>query len=81
MAPNNDRFNHWEAPLLKQYAYINQLPRWLTHGDLHGKNIGAPNLVIDWDKCGALPMGFDIALSISKTQRLDSVKQLIQLLE
>ena len=44
---------------------INTMTGVLSHGDLHGKNLGNPNVIIDWDKSGVYPQGFDIAYILS----------------
>lgn len=63
------QLSDWEAK-------IKTLPRQLSHGDLHGKNMGEPNIVIDWDRAGLYPLGFDIAYALSNTYTFVSVGDL-----
>jgi hypothetical protein len=63
------QLSDWEAK-------IKTLPRQLSHGDLHGKNMGEPNIVIDWDRTGLYPFGFDIAYALSNTYTFVSVSDL-----
>lgn len=46
---------------------ILEMPRVLNHGDLHGKNTGNPNIIIDWDRVGPYPVGFDVGYILSNT--------------
>lgn len=57
-------------------ARVKALPRQLSHGDLHGKNMGEPNIVIDWDRAGLYPLGFDIAYALSNTYTFVSADDL-----
>lgn len=74
-------FLRWRDQLSQCYAKVSEMPNWITHGDLHGKNMSATHIVIDWDECGAWPMGLDIALSISKSRIIASVNHLNQILD
>ena len=66
---NNFNFDNYEQKLAA-------LPKWPAHGDLHGKNLGKPNIVIDWDNCGLYPLGFDIAVSMSKSLHIANIAHL-----
>lgn len=63
------QLNDWEAK-------VKTLQRQLSHGDLHGKNMAEPNIVIDWDRAGFYPLGFDIAYALSNTYRFVSIESL-----
>lgn len=52
-------------------ARIHRLPSRLTHGDLHLGNFSSPNIVIDWDEAGFYPIGFDLALTMSRYFHFD----------
>ncbi|CAM3377366.1 aminoglycoside phosphotransferase family protein [Halomonas lysinitropha] len=52
--------------LLWLLVVLNRLPRVLSHGDLHRKNVlvdreSGTLALIDWDRWGYLPTGFDMA--------------------
>lgn len=51
------------------------MPKTVTHGDLHGKNIGKPNIVIDWDRCGYYPFGMDLGYILSNNYSYQSFNQ------
>lgn len=61
--------------------WLESTPKCFAHGDLHGKNLGKPNIVIDWDEYGFYPIGFDIALSMSKSLSIASPHHLSYYLE
>lgn len=63
-----------ELPLLKEKTLesmkkaeenINRLPIVLSHGDFNPYNI-FPNGVIDWERAGEAPLGYDITTNISQ---------------
>ncbi|MEA1989000.1 MAG: phosphotransferase [Pseudomonadota bacterium] len=54
---------------------IEEFPYQFSHGDLHGKNLGENNLVIDWDRAGYYPVGFDLAYALSNQYKLITVPQ------
>ncbi|AHF01094.1 aminoglycoside phosphotransferase [Thiomicrospira aerophila AL3] len=69
---------HW---LQHQLAIVNQHPKQLCHGDIHGKNLSSAGWVIDWDNLGYYPIGYDMALLLSKVQNIYSIEQLEQVIE
>ncbi|MFG6179152.1 phosphotransferase [Halomonas sp. THAF12] len=55
------------AFLVKLMGIVGRLPRVLSHGDLHWENVlvdpeNGELALIDWDRWGYLPVGFDAAL-------------------
>lgn len=54
----------------KYESLVMSLPRALNHGDLHGKNVGDNGVVIDWDRAGFYPIGFDIGYILSNTKNV-----------
>ncbi|SFR49056.1 phosphotransferase [Thiomicrospira sp. ALE5] len=69
---------HW---LQHQLAIVNQHPKQLCHGDIHGKNLSSAGWVIDWDNLGYYPIGYDMALLLSKVQNIYSIEHLEQVIE
>lgn len=62
-------------------SIVKGLPHQITHGDLHGKNMGEPNVVIDWDRAGVYPLGLDIAYALSNEYHLIDLDGFYDVLE
>ena len=62
-------------------SIVKDLPHQITHGDLHGKNMGKPNVVIDWDRAGVYPLGLDIAYALSNEYHLIDLDGFYDVLE
>ncbi len=60
---------------------LKKFPKAFAHGDLHRKNFTYPNLVFDWDDCGLYPLGFDVALTLSRYFHFESLNDLLSFLE
>ena len=67
--------NGLDSSKIDQYEKIvKQAPHILNHGDLHGKNMGMPNIVIDWDRAGLYPVGFDLGYILSNEYKFTDLK-------
>ncbi|WP_404368163.1 phosphotransferase [Marinobacter sp.] len=51
--------------------------RYLTHGDLHYKNMLGNGAVLDWDSCGFYPFGYDLGLALSKSLPVSGGESLV----
>lgn len=60
---------------------IDSLPKVFSHGDLFSKNLGHENIVIDWDRCGIYPPGYDISLALGRSYFVYDLKRLEEYLK
>lgn len=67
------------VPLERSMRAAVLLPRFAAHGDLSKSNLGAGNLVLDWDCFGYFPAEYDVALVVALC--IDSDGELSQELE
>ena len=67
--------------LVEMQNKINTMNGVFSHGDLHGKNLGNPNIIIDWDKSGVYPKGFDIAYILSNCYIFIGMEDLLRFLK
>jgi len=50
--------------------------RVFTHGDLHPNNIGKGGMLIDFDRCGMYPVGYELAYLTTRSLNFNSVVDL-----
>ncbi len=70
-----------DPKLIQMLSKVKAVPKQFCHGDLHGKNIGQPNVLIDWDRAGLYPLGFDIAYIFSNRYDFIGVEDWLSFLE
>lgn len=59
-----------EAALAEIEATLARLPQVLAHGDINSPNAYRGGLLLDWDRSGYYPPGFDLGFSLSRTLKL-----------
>ena len=70
---------HEASLLVEGTQYLLSLPfeeKVFCHGDLSPPNILQGEIVIDFDRCGVYPDGYDLAFLCSKFKHFDSVSEL-----
>ncbi|EDZ92887.1 Tetratricopeptide TPR_2 repeat protein [Limnospira maxima CS-328] len=67
----------YNPSILKQWEQqVDTLTKVITHGDLQQSHLHEQGYVIDWDRMGMYPIGYDIACYLSKFHQLDSARDL-----
>lgn len=66
---------------LEWFVSSSAVPRVFAHGDLIPPNFSQTGHLLDFDKCGFYPIGYDIAYMLSKRWRISTVSELERVLD